>query len=83
MVFILDGNSEYDAHSWKKIGLFGEEISTGDCSRSNQMPWIYHITKIAPSELPSKYHGKICTLFPIRPLLQKITFYIWPAGMKT
>ena len=37
MVLILDGNLEHIAHAWRKIGIFREEKSDCDCTRSNQM----------------------------------------------
>ena len=35
---ILDGNLEYVTHTWRKIGLFGENNPICDCSRSKQKP---------------------------------------------
>ena len=37
-VVILDGNLEYDAHAWWKIGLSGEKYPICSFSPSNRMP---------------------------------------------
>ena len=37
-LWYLDGNSEYVAHTWRKICLFGEKNPICDCSLSGKMP---------------------------------------------
>ena len=36
MVLLLDGNSEFVAHAWRKIGLFSEKSTICECSLSKQ-----------------------------------------------
>ena len=50
MVLILDGNIENFAHAIRKIGLFRAKNLMFNGSRSNQMPYPYQITEIAPFE---------------------------------
>ena len=59
MVLIIDGNSEYVVHAWKKIGLFGEKkgyvfaLILIKCLK--QMKLLLMCAFI--SEVPSKYYG--------------------------
>ena len=47
MAHILDGNSEHVAHAWRTTVISENKYPIYDCSRSNQMPYTDHITKVA------------------------------------
>ena len=60
--YIRYGSSEHITHAWIKLCLFGGKTTICDCS-SNEMPYIYQETDIAPYLRTDVWVTNIRTMF--------------------